>query len=74
MEDRLIRKISIGSDVNNALHIAVGSIMGGSTVAEILNPKPRTYEVWIHIENNGVTIWKTIEGMPLIVEYNTRIS
>lgn len=73
MESRLIRKISIGSDVNNALHISVSSKIGGHIVAEILNPELKVYEVWVHIENNAVTIWKTIENMPVMVEYNTRV-
>lgn len=72
MMDRLIRKISIGSDVNNALHISVGSRIGGSIVDAILNPEPRVYEIWIYIEKDAVTIWKKIEGMPVTVEYDTR--
>lgn len=72
MESRLIRKISIGSDVNNALHISVGSKIGGNTIAQILNPEIRVYEVWINIEGNAITVWKKIDGMPVTVEYDTR--
>lgn len=72
MESRLIRKISIGSDVNNALHISVGSKIGGNTIAQILNPEIRVYEVWINIEGNAVTAWKGVIDMPVIVEYDTR--
>lgn len=73
MKNKLIRKISIGNDVNNALHISVGGKIGGYIVAEILNLKPNTYEVWVYIEEDCVAIWKKIENMPINVEYNTRI-
>jgi len=73
MENEIIRKISIGSDVNNQLHIAVGSRIGGVVVSHIFENMPKMFDVWIHEDLNSVVKWKSISGMPVIVEYNTRI-
>ncbi len=73
--NKFIRKISIGSDVNNQLHIVVGSIMGGSEIASIRKSKlPDAYEVWIQVnDNKDVCHWKTIRNMPVIIEYDTKL-
>ena len=71
--DTIIRKISVGSDVNNQLHISVGSTMGGKKISLINEYLPKCYEVWVEQTNPiGVSLWKTIEGMPVIVERDTR--
>ena len=74
MENKVIRKISIGSDVNNQLHISVGSIMGGNRIAYILMPHPNTYEIWIFGEKDSVSHWKSFENMPIAAEYDTRLN
>lgn len=69
----MIRKISVGSDTQNQLHISHGGQIGGNTVAQILKPKDFLYEVWIYGKDNSVIKWKDFENMPVTVEYNTRI-
>lgn len=72
--DRLIRKISIGNDVNNALHIAVGAKMGNNIVSSIIETLGNSYEVWVEINaDKDCTLWKQISNMPVIVEYDTRL-
>lgn len=73
--NKFIRKISIGSDVNNQLHIAVGSTMGGNEIALIRKSNlPNAYEVWIYVNSNKDTChWKTTRDMPVIIEYDTRL-
>ena len=73
--DTIIRKISIGPDPNHQLHISVGSFMGGKKIHTIIEYLPNHYEV--HVEQTspqGVTLWKTIVNMPVVVEHDTRFS
>lgn len=73
--DTIIRKISIGSDPNQQLHISVGSVMGGKKIHLINEYLPKSYEVWVEqSETEGITLWKTVENMPVIVERDTRFS
>ena len=67
-----IRKISIGSDVNNQLHISVNNPIGGNIVSHILKGENNNIEVWIEGKNSGVLKWKTLENMPVIIEYDTK--
>lgn len=74
--NKSIRKISIGSDVNNQLHIAVGTTIGGGLVVDTIRKSklPDTYEVWVQVNTNkDVSHWKTIRHMPVIIEYDTRL-
>lgn len=74
MVNKAIRKISVGSDVNAQLHISVGSTIGGKKVDTIKESGPKTYEVWVEMnDNKDIAIWKTIVNMPCIIEYNTRL-
>lgn len=72
MLNKSIRKISVGSDVNNQLHISVGSTMGGTIVDTIIEISPTHYEIWMG-RDQGLLLWKAVIGMPVIVEYNTRL-
>ena len=73
--NKSIRKISIGSDVNNQLHISVGTTMAGVEIDTIRKSKlPDTYEVWVQVNSNkDVSHWKTIRNMPVIIEYDTKL-
>ena len=74
MISKSIRKISVGSDVNNQLHISVGSVIAGSKVSVITELDNCKYEVWVEKEGTkDLTVWKRISGMPVIVEYNNRL-
>ena len=73
MEDALIRKLSIGPDLAHQLHIAVGARMGGLQITHIIpQDTPNTYDVYIGKDNNDFYKWKTVSGMPVIVEYDLR--
>ena len=75
MLNKVIRKISVGSDVNNQLHISVGSSIGGNIVDTIRNTSPGCYEIWTSSRGTqDVSLWKKVEKMPTIIEYNTRLS
>ena len=74
----VIRKLSV-NDMKNGLTYMVGqAVMGGKgTIIEIrLDPyesaevaKP-IYDIIVEMEGAGVSrIWKTIEGMPVAIEY-----
>ena len=75
MLDKSIRKISIGSDVNNQLHISMNSFIGGGHVNCIKKIAPSTYEVWIADKDSpdSLRLWKEFENMPVVIEYNTRL-
>ena len=73
MLNRSIRKISVGLDVNNQLHLSVGSKVMGVEIETIKEVTPSHYEVWIKKEDNGIMPWKSFVGMPVIIEYNTRL-
>lgn len=72
MLSKSIRKISIGSDVNNQLHISKGSIIMDTVVDTVKEVNPGHYEVWIK-RDQDIRLWKTIIGMPVVVEYDTRL-
>ena len=72
MLNKSIRKISVGSDVNNQLHISRGSNIVDTIVDTIKEVSPGHYEVWVR-RDQGLLLWKTIIGMPVIVEYDTRL-
>lgn len=73
MLKKSIRKISVGSDVNNQLHVSVGSPIAGVVVETISEITPSHYEVWVKRNELDILLWKSFVGMPVIVEYNTRL-
>lgn len=67
-----VRKISVGSDANNQLHISTGSRIGGNVVSHILKISRDHFQVWIKQPNDGVSLWKEFCNMPVMAEYDTR--
>ena len=67
-----IRKISVGSDVNNQLHISTGSLMAGNTIDTIVD-REGILSIYVKDDNNNIKVWKRIVGMPVVIEYNTRL-
>ena len=75
MLNKSIRKLSIGNDVNNQLHISIGSFIGGGHVNCISKTAPTMFEVWISEKDNpnNIRLWKEFQNMPVTIEYNTRL-
>ena len=75
----IIRKIIIGTDPKDAMAYYLGMRAGGGTVcAIVLDEKHlakysmKRYLVYIEIEAEGTMLWKCIDNMPCIVEYDCR--
>ena len=74
---RDIRKISIGKDYpNGAMHYQVGKpvrLQGKPYIIEKIIEIKKTnnfnYEIYIK-DNNSTILWKTVEGMPVVIENN----
>jgi hypothetical protein len=76
MESGIIRKIVIGPDPKNAMAYYVGMKLGDNTVSHIVLDDYafsvkgiKRYLVYVSTEE-GTELWKGIEDMPCIVEYN----
>lgn len=74
--DSLIRKIVVGPDPKNGMAYVVGMKMASGVIDSIvldehtlLTQGVRRYIVYTETEN-GVEAWKSIEGMPCMVEYD----
>lgn len=69
-----IRKISIGPDYFNAMHVTVGKpiLKGSATIHSIQSNSEETeFLVWIRSnEDSTVKHWKTYKNMPVAIEYN----
>ncbi len=72
----LIRKIIAGNDPLKALAYYVGQKAGDGEINSIIldgqhlhNHGERRYLIYLKKEN-GIMLWKSIEGMPTIVEYD----
>lgn len=73
---RIIRKIIIGRDPKNALAYMLGSRAGQGEVVEIIVDERslalnniKRYIIYIQ-KGDDIIPWKSIEGMPVIVEYD----
>lgn len=69
----LIRKISIGPDLLNAMHFSVGQkVMNGMyTVDNILVSNDESIQVWLQNKEQEVFLWKKINKYtPTTIEYN----
>ena len=72
----IIRKITIGNDLLNAMHFQVGKpAMGGTaTISDILKQDNGSYDIYVQREDEGipeVIMWKTIgKNVAVSVEYN----
>jgi hypothetical protein len=68
----MIRKISIGVDYKDAMHYTVGQRFGDMTINTIKQRGDKIYEIWIMNSDNEVMLWKSIDGMPCVVEMDTK--
>lgn len=73
----LIRKIIIGQNPKDAMAYYVGMRVGeGKVVVIEFNERAYhksglvSYQVYIEDPKEGTMIWKEIQGMPVIVEYD----
>ena len=72
----LIRKIIAGNDPLKALAYYVGQKAGDSEIDSILldgshlhNHGERRYLIYLK-KNDSIMLWKSIESMPVIIEYD----
>jgi hypothetical protein len=72
----LIRKIIAGNDPLKALAYYVGQKAGDGEIHAIMldgqylvRHGERRYMIYLN-KDNSIMLWKTIEGMPTIVEYD----
>ena len=72
----IIRKISIGNDLLNAMHFQVGKqAMGGTAViSDIIKNSEGSYDIYVQREEDGipeVIMWKNIgHTVAVSIEYN----
>lgn len=69
----VIRKISIGPDLLNAMNFVVGqSIMNGKhTIENIMASDDGHINIWLSNSSNEVYLWKTVNKYtPFTLEYN----
>lgn len=74
----MIRKIVIGRDPKDAMAYYVGMRAGAGKVSAIIEDEAHLHKFsqkryLIYIENEeGTMVWKVIEGMPCILEYDLK--
>ena len=69
----MIRKIVIGRDPKDAMAYYIGMRAGTGKVSAILLHKYGSKKYLIYIENEeGTMVWKAVDGMPCIVEYDLK--
>jgi len=68
----MIRKISFGTDYKNAMHYQVGQTFGNITIDTILMKAPNTYAIYVKDDEGVIFRWKTIENMPVVIEYDLK--
>lgn len=73
----IIRKIIVGQNPKDAMAYFIGQKTGESVVsAIILDDRAfqkhgiRRYLVYIESSADGTMLWKSIENMPLLIEYD----
>lgn len=69
----LIRKITIGNDLLNAMNFQVGKpvMQGNYTVDTIVETVIGSYDIWVRSSDGEVLKWKTIgKNLPTSIEYN----
>ena len=73
----LIRKIIVGQNPKDAMAYYVGQRAGVSKVHAIVKDEKclakygiNRWLIYIENESDGVMIWKTIEGMPCLIEHD----
>tara|TARA_B110000977_G_scaffold199413_1_gene286727 strand:- start:5544 stop:5774 length:231 start_codon:yes stop_codon:yes gene_type:complete len=74
----MIRKIVIGRDPKDAMAYYIGMRAGTGKVSAILLDEQHLHKYGskkylIYIENEeGTMVWKAVDGMPCIVEYDLK--
>jgi len=74
----MIRKIVIGRDPKDAMAYYVGMRAGAGKVTAILLDEPHLHKFskkryLVYIENEeGTMLWKSIDDMPCILEYDLK--
>lgn len=73
----VIRKIIIGRDPKNAMAYYVGMRAGSSKVSAIVNDEAFLYRhgknrylVYLEEEDKSNVLWKSVDDMPCIIEYD----
>ena len=73
----LIRKIVVGINPKDAMAYFIGQRAGHASIDGILldktyfhNTGKRRYLIYISNENSGTMLWKTVEDMPCLIEYD----
>lgn len=71
-QTNIIRRICVGPDYLKSMKYTVGAsqLRGTCTIAEINRTGPDVFEILIRNSDSEVISWKTIEGMPVVVENN----
>lgn len=77
MQEGLIRKIVAGPNPKDAMAYQLGMRVAGSEVSSIMfdeehlhRHKARRYLIYISDPNGTITLWKVIENIPCVVEYD----
>ena len=72
MSEPVIRKIGVGPDMKDSIPYIVGNSIfrGALTITAIKKVAPRAYEVWCENSEGEKVLQKTIEHMPVVVDYN----
>ena len=74
----MIRKIIIGRDPKDAMAYFVGMRAGTGKVSAIIEDESHLYKYnkkryLVYIENEeGTVLWKAIDSMPCIIEYDIK--
>lgn len=75
----IIRKIVVGQNPKDGMAYFLGMRAGGGTVTAITVDDralslygTNRYLIYIHIEEEGTMLWKSIDNMPCIVEFDCR--
>tara|TARA_X000001382_G_C3151283_1_gene173078 strand:- start:337 stop:576 length:240 start_codon:yes stop_codon:yes gene_type:complete len=73
----IIRKIIIGRDPKNAMAYYIGMRAGNGKVSTIILDEEKLYRyskfrylIYLEDETTSQTLWKSIDDMPCIVEYD----
>jgi hypothetical protein len=76
MEQGVVRKIVVGRDPKNGMAYYIGMRAGDNKVSAILLDEEHLYRYklvryLIYVENENETmLWKSLDEMPCIIEYN----
>lgn len=73
----IIRKIIIGRDPKNAMAYYIGMRAGNGKVSTIILDEEKLYKyskfrylIYLEDETHAQTLWKSVDDMPCIVEYD----